>query len=164
MKPSTFIKFDGVDGESMDEGFQGWIDVLEFSFGAEIPADTGWGGTGRTYGRGNPSNFTIKKYLDRATPALYFTTLIGRHLSKAEIVSTKASGGEALRFFTIEFTGVNLKSISTSGQHGAYTPIETVEFVFEEIEMIYHLQSDHGQGGVQPRLVWNVGKQGGSVM
>ena len=164
MKPHQFIKFDGIDGESMDEDFTGYIDVLEFTFGADIPADTGWGGTGRTYGRGRPNNFTFKKFLDRATPAIYYSTLVGRHFPKVEFIATKASGAEVLRYYSMVFTGVNVKNVLTEGQYGSGAPLESVEIVFEELEMIYHLQAVHGSGDVEPRLLWNNKTQKGSVM
>ena len=164
MRPHMFLEITGVDGESEDEDHYGWIDVLEFQFGADIPSDTGWGGTGRTYGRGHAHNFIFKKYLDRATPALYYSALVGRHYSTAKFVSTKASGAQALIAFEIKFINLNVKQIVTEGTFGGHSPVETVELVYEEIEMNYRLQGDHGAGTTNPRLTWNVQTQKGSVM
>jgi type VI secretion system secreted protein Hcp len=77
----SFLKIDGIPGESLDQKHKGEIEVLSFAFGA---ANTGSprGGGGGGAGKVAFNDFHFVHRLDKASPNLLLACANGKHLRR----------------------------------------------------------------------------------
>ena len=101
MKPSMFIKLDGIDGESEDDDHEKWIDILSWSWGMSQSASTHIGGGGSN-AQASVQDVSFVKWVDKSTPGLMHCCLSGKHIAKAELHCTK-SGGDKWEDLTHHF-------------------------------------------------------------
>ena len=111
----SFLKLDGIKGESADAKHKGEIDILAFRFGA---AQTGTHGSGGGGGAGKVQirDIQFKKKVDSSSPLLFLNCASGAHIKEANFVVRKA-GGTQLEFLKIKLTDVLISSVSPHG-HG----------------------------------------------
>ena len=164
MKPFSFIKIQGIEGESQDAGHEKWIDVLSWDWGCSQSGAVGAGSHGRARSRGQMREFKITKPIDRSSPALAYNTMIGQHVGMAEFHTTKAGDdGAALVYCKFLFEGVLITGYSTGGQTGGDLPVEEVSFVFNKVTYTYVEQTGQGSGGAKPEMEWFVPEARGSI-
>jgi type VI secretion system secreted protein Hcp len=149
----TYLKLEGgttpVTGESTRTGFEGWIEIYSFSWGASNPTTVGTGATGLSAGKVSVSSFNVMKKTESSSPTLFAACCTGSHFPKATVTLNKASGekDKALAFLTYKFTDVMVESIQWSGSTGGDdTPTESVSFAFAKVEIMYQQQSTEKGG------------------
>ncbi len=69
MATTTFIKFDGIEGESTHKDHKGEVDVLSWSWGVSN-AGTGHAGGGSGAGKAQPVDLHFTHNYDKASPGL----------------------------------------------------------------------------------------------
>lgn len=146
MAVDMFLKIEGIDGESNDSKHKGEIDVLSFS----------WGVGGTTPSKGSPSgrlsaakaaisDFSIAKYVDTASPALFQKCCEGGRISQVSFVARKA-GESQLEYYKIKLSDVLVSSVSPGGSTGG-DAMETVSFKFASAEIYSAQQKADGSLG-----------------
>src|SRR5437763_9072381 len=92
----TFLKLEGgpteVKGEATRQGFEGWIEIYSFSWGASNPTTVGTGSTGLSAGKVSISSFNLMKKTEASSANLFQACCAGQHFTKATVVMNKASG------------------------------------------------------------------------
>ena len=126
----TFLKLDGIKGESTDHKHKGDIELSSFSIGAGGAQHASGGGGGA--GKVSFNSFTITKKLDKASPALFKAAATGVHFKEATIVFRKAGKGQH-EFLEYKLNQVLISSIQDGTSQKA-SPIEQVTFNFAKIE------------------------------
>ncbi len=106
----TFLKIDGIDGESTQADHRGEIELLSFTWGASQPPA---GARAARSTRASLNSFTIVKRLDKASPKLMQACATGRHIPNV----TLAMGGMKYAFHDV---------VISSCRNGGMT--ETVAF------------------------------------
>ena len=157
----TFLKVEGVDGESTRAGFEKWIEIYSFSWGASNPITIGTGTTGVSAGKVSISSFNIMKKTDAASPVLFQHCCAGKHFPTAHVTLNKSTGDEKkpLDYLTYEFTEVFVESIQWSGSAGGDdTPTESVSFAFGGVKINYTPQAATGAPGTPIRGSWSLVK------
>jgi len=157
----TFIKFEGLSGESTRKGFEGQIEIFSFSFGASNPTSVGSGAGGMSAGKVSVSSFNIMKKTDISSPTLFQTCCIGDHFKTAVVTLNKASGekDKSLAFLKYEFEECFIESIQWSGSSGGDdTPTESVSFAFAKVTITYTAQSKTGVAAKPSVASWDVGQ------
>jgi type VI secretion system secreted protein Hcp len=131
---SFFLQADGIEGESTADRFENAIDVLGFSWG--VSNDTR---------KAAPSfqNFSVTKYVDRASPVLLDYATGARQIATAKLTAVKAGRAPA-RYLRYCFTGVRVTSVSTSGDQGEDRLRENVTFSYATIVEAYQRQLADG--------------------
>ena len=163
MKPSMFIKFDGIDGECEDDDHKGWIDILSWSWGMSQSANTHMGGGGGQ-AQASVQDLSAVKFVDKSTPGLMHSCLVGKHIAKAELHCTKASGdNKALEYIIIKMDDVIISSVSTGGSGGEDRMTENVSLNFAKVEYQYTVQTKEGSAGSKPNVKWDIKAGKGSV-
>lgn len=81
--PPTFLRVDGVTGESVDQRHAGWIDLLSYS---------------QTVGTKACARVVVMKYLDRSSPGLVAYAAANTVIPSAVVEITRAGGDQALVF------------------------------------------------------------------
>jgi type VI secretion system secreted protein Hcp len=171
----SFLKLDGIKGESADAKHKGEVDILSFSFGASQTGTSATGGGGGA-GKVQIHDIHFTKKVDASSPLLFLNCASGAHIKEATLVVRKA-GGKQLEFLKIKLTDVLISSVKPHGQgeqneHVGHTagqgamrattleagavrswgdevPIEDLSLNFAKIEYSYQPQGADGaaQGG-----------------
>ena len=98
MSTNTFIKFDGVDGESTHKNHKGEIEVLSWDWGLTATPSTAGGGSSR--GKATPKELRVVHRYDKASPMLAKNAASGRHFATA-VLSARKSGEGQKDFFKV---------------------------------------------------------------
>ena len=163
MKNNMFIKIDGHDGESEDDDHTGWIDILSWNWAISQSASTHVGGGG-TNAQADVQDIMFTKWVDKSTPALMHSCLVGKHITKAELHCTKHGGdNKALEYIIIKMDDVIISALSTGGGSGDDRMTEHVSLNFAKVEYQYTVQTKEGAAGSKPKVEWDIKKGKGSV-
>jgi type VI secretion system secreted protein Hcp len=153
MLQEIFIKLDGIAGECKQAQHKGWIDVLNYSYGASQSASTAMGGGGGV-GKADFRPLTFTHVIDRSTPNLFKYCGAGKHIPKVELSACKAGDGSQ-EFFNIKLFDVLIVEVSPNGSSGAET-LESVSLAYSKIEIMIKEQNDNGSMGAAVHGNWNV--------
>jgi len=141
----TFIKIDGIEGESTDDKHAGWIEVISYDSGvsqkASATASSAGGGSSE---RADFDNFSFIKQLDKASPKLAMACADGSHIDSI-IVEICRAGTEKVKFMEYKMSNCIISSVKTSGGGGDF-PGESVGINFGKIEWAYTVQKRQGGG------------------
>lgn len=148
---NMFLKIDGppVDGECEDRDHKGWIEILSYSHGVAMPTGHSQSSAGaRTTGRCDHQDFTISKYMDKATPVLNLACSAGQHYKTVtvELFRATTDGGSPVKYMEYIMTEVILSSIST-GASSSDIPMETISFNYATIKWTYTPQKKGAPAG-----------------
>jgi type VI secretion system secreted protein Hcp len=125
---NTFLKLDGIKGESTDKIHKGEIEIDGFSLSAQgsIQASGGGGGAGKTV-----QSFQITKKLDKASPLLFQAVATGQHFKDAVLSFTRKAGGKEQTYLKFEFQGILISGVQDGASDKA-SAAEQVSFAFQK--------------------------------
>jgi len=121
-----FIKFDEIDGESTDKDHKGWIDLLSINENQSIGNEST---TARTRGETTLGDVVVVKELDKSSPKLAESVLMGKVFPKVKIHLTSSAG---TTYHAYELTNVMITSYSISGD-ADQIPMEEFSLNFEKL-------------------------------
>ena len=151
MTIDTFIKFDGIEGESTNQAHAGEVEVLTWSWGVTNAATHAGGGGGA--GRAQPSDVVFVHRFDKASPVLAKKCAQGVALPQVVLSARRAGAGQA-DFLKITLKEVLIDSVMPTGSSGDI--LESVTMSFTKIEVSYKAQSATGGLGGEVKFGWNV--------
>ncbi len=133
-----FLKIDGIPGESQDAKHKDEIDVLSFSFGV----------TNAQRGKGSTNDFSIVKFMDKASPLLFMAACEGDRLPKAIFTARKA-GERPQEFLKVTFTDILISSVAPGGSTGGQEtlPMESLSLNFAKVEIMFTPENPDGTPG-----------------
>jgi len=138
MAVDYFLKLDGITGESVDDKHKDWIQISSFSWGvSQVSSVSGTGGSGA--GKADLSDFSIMKYLDKATAPLFKVILQGTHIKTGDMEAVKSGAGGK------PFLKVHFEELFVTSQHTSATneiPAESVSFSYNQISIEYSQQTE----------------------
>ncbi len=140
----TFLKIEGVEGESTAADHTGEIEIYSFSWGASNPTTVGSGSSGLSAGKVSISSFNIMKKTEKSSAKLFAACCSGKHFASAVVTMRKATGeGGQKPFLKYTFTDVMCESIQWSGSSGGDdTPTESVSLAFAKVKIEYFKQDE----------------------
>lgn len=152
----SFIKIDGIKGETEDSVHKGEIEVFSFTWGCKQTASAS-AGTGGGSGKVNIQDLSFVKKIDTASPVLFQKCCQGEHIKNAAFVVRKA-GGTQLEFVKVKLIDVLITSVALGGSSGEdEIPMETVTLSFTECHFDYQAQGADGKASGGPvHGGWNV--------
>jgi len=142
MAVDYFLKLSGIEGESQDSKHKGEIDVLSWSWGVSQTGTHAAGGGGGA-GKVSFSDFSIVKFVDKASPQLMLATCHGQHISEATFAG-RSSGGDQVEFLKIKLTDVLISGVQPGGSAGDQPALEQVSFSFGGSEITTYQQDPKG--------------------
>lgn len=162
MPGNSFIKFDGVKGESLhktNSGDKGWIEISDWSW--DIEADTSYlKGGGAAVGKPQPGTLSFSHYYDKASPVIMSKIVMGKHFKKVQIVMLKQTGavdGQGEVYFGITMQEAFITKVSSKGaEDGSVT--QDIEMVFKVIAIAYLAQKEDGTLSPSIPFGWDIGK------
>lgn len=115
MACDTFLKLDGIDGESTDDKHKGEIEVMSMSWGASSQGSISSATTGGGVGKAVFSDFTFAKKVDLASPKLALISANGGHIATAKYSIRKAGGAAGqVDYQTYDFEKIYVTGISVN--------------------------------------------------
>ena len=136
----TYLKIDGVKGESKTEGHADEIEVMNFSWGL-ANASSGAHGGGLSSGKANHGELHFTKRLDKSSTVLMKVCGGGESKGTATLSVCKSTGKKTEPYMQIHLTNAYVTSIQLSGgSHGEDYPTENVSLAYEEIKVEYSEQ------------------------
>lgn len=152
---SQMILYDGIDGESKVKGFEKWIDINHWGWGATAPT-SGVAGGGLSAGVATFHEVSVSKNLDVATETLLKKLTSGNHFDKVEIASLKTTGTSAPEEYArVVMHQVYITSITQSAA-GESAPGESVSMAFKKFEIKYKPQTEKGALGGDKHFKYDI--------
>lgn len=147
MAVDMFIKFDGIDGESVDAKHAKEIDVLAWSWGMSQSGTTHTS-TGGGAGKVNVQDLSLTKYIDKSSTVLLQHCATGKHIPKA-VLTVRKAGDKPLEYLVITLKDLLVSSVQTGGSGGEDRLSENITINFASYEVAYQQQSKTGgaEGG-----------------
>ena len=136
-----FLKVDGIEGESVVKGFEKQIEIQSFSWGVAQSAGAG----GARAGKSCPSDVSLSKGVDKATPPL-IAGAVGGTVSPTAILIALRPGGSGVpqTYMKIEMKNVLVSSYQTSGASGGGPAQDAFSLRFESMTVSYFPQRADG--------------------
>ncbi|MCF5656238.1 Hcp family type VI secretion system effector [Pseudomonas poae] len=152
----AYLKIDGIPGESTDDKHAEWIEVVGYEYGAtQATSATASSAGGASSERVNLSDFSIRKFVDKASAKLFETCCKGQHI-KEVVLHVNRAGGDKVTYLTITMEEVVVSSVKFLGNMEAGNdasdvsdlPKEEIKFNYARIKTEYVQQKrGDGQGG-----------------
>jgi type VI secretion system secreted protein Hcp len=135
----AFLKIDGIPGESTDDKYKDWIEVLTYGHEVEQPVSkTASSAGGATAERVNFGIFSITKHVDLTSPKLLEAVCTGRHIKEVTLVVCRA-GGNKEKYLEIKMEQVLISRYSHLGGGGDF-PGERIDFAPGTFRLTYTQQ------------------------
>ncbi|HPF58909.1 MAG TPA: type VI secretion system tube protein Hcp [Candidatus Competibacteraceae bacterium] len=137
----------GIEGESTAKGYEKWIKLYSYQFGAANPSTVSSGSTGLSSGRTSVSSFSVMMRREKATPQLFGFMTAGQHIDKIIVHLTKnigAKGAVQKPFEIYTFENCLVEHVDWSGSGGEDEPISNVSFAYAKVTVHYEQQDTKG--------------------
>lgn len=151
MATTTFIKFDGIEGEATHKDHKGEIEVLSWSWGLTNSGGATGGGSGT--GKATPQELRVVHRYDKASPVLAKMAASGRHVSSAMLSARKAGEGQK-DFLKITMKEVFITSVAAHDDGSGAS--EELAMRYGSIDFSYAPQTAKGSLGTPVSFNWNV--------
>jgi type VI secretion system Hcp family effector len=148
-----YLRVDGITGEATDPMYKDWIACTAFGNGVSNAAAS----VENHPPSGKPKfqDFTVTKYVDKASPKLNIACAKGTHLKDVELVCVRAAAtNPGYVAYRIALTDVMVKSIQVKGEMPAF--IEDIAFSFKKIKWEYTPLLPNGTLGGKVSAEWDV--------
>jgi type VI secretion system secreted protein Hcp len=136
----TFLKIEGIKGESTDKWHKDQISVDSFSLGAH--SSGGGGGAGKT----TIQSFTITKSIDKSSPLLFLGAASGKNYKEMVLSFERKAGGTQHDYLKFTFDNVLISGV-TDGTSQKEMPEEQVSFTFQKCKETFIPISSSGKAG-----------------
>jgi len=113
MASDMYLKIEGIDGESKDDGHAHEIDVMAWSWGMS-QSGTMHGGGGGGAGKVAIQDISFTKSVDKSSSNLMLACCKGTHIEEA-VLTVRKAGGDPLEYLIITMKGVLVSSVSSGG-------------------------------------------------
>lgn len=155
----SFIKIDGIPGESSDDKHKDWIELISYDHRIEQPASsTASSVGGATAERVNHGSFNFVHQLDKATPKLLEACCTGKHIKEVTIEFCRA-GGDKVKYMEIKLEQVLISAVTENGASTGESgfPSETVSLSYGKIKWTYTQQKrQDGSAGGNVSAGWDL--------
>ncbi|MEO7651360.1 MAG: type VI secretion system tube protein Hcp, partial [Bryobacteraceae bacterium] len=111
----SFLKIDGIPGESTDDAHKDWIEILDYNHEVRQPASatvSSAGGAGAE--RVEHDDILVVKLLDKSTPKLLEACCKGTHI-KEVIMEMCRAGGDKVKYMEVKMEEVIISSVKSAG-------------------------------------------------
>ena len=151
-----FLNITGVEGESPDAQYPGYIQLQSWQWAEENSGRWGFGSGGGA-GKVEMKDFEFRMVSNKASPKLFLMCATGEHIPSASLICRKSGKGQQ-EFMTVTFSNGLVSSFRTlgnvplpmgagSGDVDNVLPIDEIKINFAKIEIEYREQRNDGSMG-----------------
>jgi type VI secretion system secreted protein Hcp len=152
MPSDNYLKMEGIDGESTAPGHEGSMEIMSFSVGVSMTTTDRSTSGSPTSGAPHPSDVSVAKTVDSASPLLYSAACKGQPFKEVTISVNRTDGaGGQVEYLQVKMTDVVISSFSQGGSTGGGLPLDTFSLNYGSITFTYTKTSGSdpsGQGNV----------------
>lgn len=150
MAADTFLKIEGVEGDSADEFHKKEIEIDHWNVGATVTRKPGKHAVDKVV-----HDISITMRNGKATPILLQACASGRRFSSATITGRKA-GGKQEEYVKIKMQEVIIANVSLQAASGESAPVADMVLNFTKIEWEFKTQDDRGLTGMPVRVGYDI--------
>ena len=150
----SFLKIDGIEGESQDHKHKNEIDITSFSWGASNGGTFSTGGGGGA-GKVNMQDFHFTMTINKASVKLMLACAGGDHI-KSAILTCRKAGKDQQEFYKVTFHDLLVSSYQSGGGHGETLPVDSISLNFAKVEKEYKEQKADGTLGGAIKAGWDM--------
>ena len=150
----SFLKIDGIEGESQDHKHKNEIDITSFSWGASNGGTFSTGGGGGA-GKVNMQDFHFTMPMNKASVKLMLACAGGDHI-KSAILTCRKAGKDQQEFYKVTFHDLLVSSYQSGGGHGETLPVDSISLNFAKVEKEYKEQKADGTLGGAIKAGWDM--------
>jgi type VI secretion system secreted protein Hcp len=151
-----FMHFEGIEGNVTAKGYEKWIEVNSFQFGAGRGISTPTGGAeNREASAASVSEVTVTKQMDKASPKLFEAGLIGNEGKMVKVVMTR-TGKELAELCAYKFEATLVSGYSVSS--GGDSPMESLSLNFVKFEYSYTGSDVAGKDASKMKVGFDIGQ------
>lgn len=153
MSMDTFLRLDGIPGESTHQQFAHEIEVLDWSWGIESTGAGGFGG-GAGVGRVRVRDLVLRHDYDQASPLLATRCIRGTRIRDARLSVVRPSEHP---FVVLQATlrDLTVLRVDIDAEVDGERPNETVALRFEAATIEYRRQRDDGTSADPVVMEWD---------
>jgi type VI secretion system secreted protein Hcp len=140
----TFLRLDGIEGESTDEKHKNEIAILSFT--QSWINSTTISGSGAGKGRVQCGAITLMKTIDRSSPVLVKKTIQGVHIPTGQL-TFRSEGGMQAEYYTIKLSEILITEVTQTDTADPARIIEKVVLNARRFEYEYKPQDETGGTG-----------------
>lgn len=150
-----FLEIKGVEGESQDSEYKGWIQLQAWQWAEENSGRWGFGSGGGS-GKVEMKDFEFRMVSNKASPKLFLMCATGKHIPEATLVCRKSGDGQQ-DFMKVKFSNCLVSSFKTVGnmplgiagaaETDTVLPTDMIKVNFAKIEVEYKEQNVDGSMG-----------------
>jgi len=139
MSFAGYVKIDGIEGDSKQDGFEKQIELVGFEHKIYQPAGVSASGRGAlTVSQSEHHPFVLVKEQDKATPKIMQYASNGAHIPKVEVTLCRQAGHKPIAYLKYEFEDVVVTSYEPTGDtDGDGLPEEKVGLAYGKIKATY---------------------------
>lgn len=152
-----FLNINGVEGESPDAQYPGFIQLQSWQWAEENSGRWGFGSGGGA-GKVEMKDFEFRMVSNKASPKLFLMCATGEHIPQARLYCRKSGKGQQ-EFMVVTFSYGLVSSFRTLGNVTSLTtgsgsadvdnvlPVDEISINFAKIEIEYREQRNDGSMG-----------------
>lgn len=133
LNAAAYIKFDGIDGESVDKGHEDWIQLDSISHSIKAFID------GPHQGTVEFPPAAVSFPLEKASPNFLHQLIIQLTIPNVILEITEDLGGEQHTFYQIHFEDATLLSLETGTESPNELPSDELTFGYNRIQWTYRV-------------------------
>ena len=149
----TYLKIDGIDGESVHSDHKGEIEVIAFDWLLRRVSTSSFGGGGA--GRPVLRDLTAITRLQSSGPALMLSCASGKHIDKAVLTLRRTVQEREFAFLKVTMEDCLVSSYQQAGSSGDSRPTDSMSLNFTKITVEYKFQQADGSIG-ETRSTWDL--------
>lgn len=149
----AFLRVETIPGESVDAVHPNEIEVLSYSLG--VSNTVAFTSGGMQTGKATFKDFTVTKYLDKATPKLMLAAAAGQHLKQVVLTVRRSGSIKPFEYLKIILTDVIVTGVHDGGDRNSRAT-ETVSFTYARIVVDYFSQKPDGSADAAVHFGWDL--------
>lgn len=130
---AVFLKIDGMDGNSVAEGHEGWIDVESWGWGCTNRSNVMQGGGGASATTSEVQGVNVTLVTGKSSINLFHFCMTGQHVKEITLETTKTTGGAEGKHISIIMKTCQITSLGEQGSRDG-SNFDSVNIEFEEYE------------------------------
>jgi len=148
-----YMNFPGIQGDTVAKGFENQIQLDSFQWGVERAISSPSGGT-REASAPHVSEITFTKLMDKASPLLLQSSLVGQAVGPVTITFVKDTGIGPIRYaeYTLDNVLISGYSVSSGGDN----PTESLSLSFTKITFKFTPTNPDGSPGTSIQTTYDL--------
>ncbi len=152
-----YIKFgDKIKGESTDKEHKDWCEIQSFSHGAHQPTSGASGSGGRTAAGVQFGEFSISKFVDKASPDILQACCNGEHIPEIEMNAIMTTNKKRNVYLKYKLENVVVSNYTIMGNGNGEKPTEAISLNPGKITEIYTPVDHKGNKGKEVSRGWDI--------